>query len=196
MLTSGPRAAETPRLLGFPLANGCALRLLDESDTNELHSLIEVNRAYLARWMPWAQEQSREDTLSFLRGTRLQLAANNGFQMALSEHDRIVGVAGFHRVDWSDRSASIGYWLAQAQQGRGMMSSAVRALLDYAFGTWRLTHVEIRADVENRRSRAIPERLGFSYQGVLERAELVGERCVHHAVYAMLAGDWLTSASL
>lgn len=176
--------------LSFPLTDGCELRLLEESDLDELYSLIEANRAYLAMWMPWAPKQTREDTLSFLRGTRLQLAAENGFQMALCEHDRIIGVAGFHRVDRSDRSASIGYWLAESQQGRGLMSGAVRALLDYAFGTWELKRVEIRADVENLRSRAIPERLGFSYRGLLERADLVGERWVDHAVYTMLASDW------
>jgi ribosomal-protein-serine acetyltransferase len=176
--------------MSFALANGRSLRLLEESDADELHSLIESNRAYLAGWMPWAEKQTNEDTLAFVRGTRLQLAAHNGFQVAILDQERIVGVAGFHRVDWSERSASIGYWLAQTQQGHGTMSLAVRALVDYAFGTWELTRVEIRADVENLRSRAIPERLGFSCVGVQETAEVIGERRVDHAIYAMLARDW------
>jgi hypothetical protein len=46
------------------------LRLLDEGDAAELHALIDANRAYLARWLPWAEEQTPDDTLSFIRKTR------------------------------------------------------------------------------------------------------------------------------
>ncbi|HSZ69652.1 MAG TPA: NYN domain-containing protein [Solirubrobacteraceae bacterium] len=42
----------------FELPAGRRLRVLEESDVTELHALIEANRAYLARWMPWAATQS------------------------------------------------------------------------------------------------------------------------------------------
>jgi ribosomal-protein-serine acetyltransferase len=70
------------------------------------------------------------------------------------------------------------------------MTEAVRALVDHAFGPWRLERVEIAAAVDNARSRAIPERLGFREEGVRRRAERVGDRWLDHAVYAMLASDW------
>jgi hypothetical protein len=41
------------------------LRLLGETDARELHGLIEANRTYLARWLPWAASQTFEDTLDF-----------------------------------------------------------------------------------------------------------------------------------
>ena len=53
-----------------------------------------------------------------------------------------------------------------------------------------LNRVEIRAAVGNERSRSIPERLGFRQEGVLRKAELVGDRYVDHAVYATLASEW------
>lgn len=184
------RLLERDHLFRFELGNGRSLRLLEETDVDELHALIEANRAYLARWMPWAPGQRREDTASFVRGTRLQLAANNGFQMALCENGSIVGVIGFHRINWADRSASLGYWLAEAHQGAGIMTNAVSALLDHAFQAWDLEQVQIWADVDNRRSRAIPERLVFSYEGVRKHAERVGGRWTDHAVYAMTAQQW------
>ena len=76
------------------------------------------------------------------------------------------------------------------------MTAAVCALLDHAFGTLRLSRVEIRAGVENRRSRAIPERLGFSEEGVLRSAERIGSRVIDHVIYAMTPTQWeLVSAS-
>jgi ribosomal-protein-serine acetyltransferase len=166
------------------------LRLLDEGDAAELHALIDANRAYLARWLPWAEEQTPDDTMSFIRKTREQLAGNDGFQAAVISGEGIVGVIGYHGVSWANRSTSIGYWLAEEQQGRGTMTAAVRTLVDHALSTWRLNRVEIRAAVENRRSRAIPERLGFRQEGMLRDVERVGDRYLDCVLYSMLAADW------
>ena len=166
------------------------LRLLEEADAEELYAVVDANRAYLARWMPWAQDNTLEAARDFIRLTRRQLADNEGFSLGIIEAGAIVGSIGFHRVDWRDRSTGIGYWLAEHAQGRGTVTLAVTALLDHAFGTWDLNRVEISAGVGNTRSRAIPERLGFVQEGVLRQAERVGDRYVDLAVYAMLASDW------
>lgn len=93
-------------------------------------------------------------------------------------------MAGFLPIDWVRRSAGIGYWLAEKHQGRGTMTAAVRLLADHALATWVLSRVEIRVATENHRSRAIPERLGFSQEGILREAELVGDRHLDLVVYA------------
>lgn len=166
------------------------LRLLDEADVAELHGLVEANRAHLARWLPWAAAQTPEHTGEFIARTRRQLAGNDGFQVAVIATGRIVGVAGFTGVDWTNRSTDIGYWLAEGEQGRGTMTRAVERLVSHALGEWELHRVEIRAEPGNARSRAVAERLGFHEDGTLREAVRVGERYVDHVVYAMLAGEW------
>jgi ribosomal-protein-serine acetyltransferase len=166
------------------------LRVLEEADAEDLYGAVDANRDHLARWLPWAAGQTLEGTLAFIRSTRRQLSNNDGFQTAIVEDGRIIGMVGFHGVSWDHRSTSIGYWLAEAAQGRGIMTSAVRDLADYAFTVWELNRVEIRAAVDNTRSRSIPERLGFRQEGVLRNAELVGDRYVDHAVYATLLSEW------
>jgi ribosomal-protein-serine acetyltransferase len=99
-------------------------------------------------------------------------------------------VIGYHTVDWSNRSTRIGYWLDEGHQGGGTMTAAVRLLVDHALTVWRLNRVEIRAAMENRRSRAIPERLGFREEGVHRQAEQVGGRYLDSVAYSMLAADW------
>ena len=70
------------------------------------------------------------------------------------------------------------------------MTEAVRACVDHAFTTWKLNRVMIQAAVENTRSRAIPERLGFREEGILREVERIGDRMLDDVVYAMLAADW------
>lgn len=171
------------------------LRLLEEEDAPELHALIEANRAELRLWLPWAGTQTLDDTLAFIRRTRQQPSANDGFQTAIVCDGAIAGVVGFVAVDWKNRSTSIGYWLGAEYQGKGRMTSAVRTLVDHAFAEWRLNRVEIRAAEPNRRSRAIPERLGFRQEGTLRAAELIEGRCLDSVVYSVLADEWQVSAS-
>ena len=95
----------------FRLARGRLLRVLEESDAQELHELIERNRPRLARWMAWAVEhQTRRQTIEFIRLTRRQLSANEGLQAALVADGRIVGMAGF--LNWNLHVDALMSWLA------------------------------------------------------------------------------------
>jgi ribosomal-protein-serine acetyltransferase len=177
-------------MLTFSLDDRRHLRLLEEADAPELHGLVEANRTYLACWMPWAATQSLEGTLAFIRSSRHQLADNRGLQLAIIEDGAIAGVLGYHGLDWENRATSIGYWIAERSQGNGTVTRATAALVDHAFATWKLKRVEIRAAVENARSRAIPERLNFKREGVLRQCARVGDRFEDHVVYAILAEEW------
>lgn len=174
----------------LPLSDTCYLRPLEDSDLDEVHALIEADRDYLARWMPWAPKQTVEDTLNFIRASRRQLAEENGLQAAIVCEGEIVGVIGYHAIDWKRRATSIGYWLGEKHQGRGTMTRAVRALVDHALSVWKLSRVEIRVATKNSRSRAIPERLGFRWERTLRRAEKVGNRYLDNDVYVMVASEW------
>jgi ribosomal-protein-serine acetyltransferase len=177
-------------VLRIVLPSGHELRPLEESDAEELYALIDANRERLARWMVWAEGQTPGSTLEFIRAGRRQLAGDDGVQAAIVGEGEIVGVAGFHGVDWPNRATSLGYWLAEAEEGRGTMTHAVRALVDHAFGQWGLNRIEIRADVENVRSRALAQRLGFTHEGTLRQALRLADGFHDDAVYALLAEDW------
>jgi ribosomal-protein-serine acetyltransferase len=176
--------------LVIPLRGSCELRAVEESDADELHALIEANRGHLARWLPWAAAQTHEHTVRFIRSAREQMAGDNGVQMAIIDEGRIVGMVGFHGIDWQHRATSLGYWLADNAQGRGTMTEAVRAMVTYALRACALNRVEIRASVENARSRALIERLGFRFEGVARKAFRLADGYHDDAVYSMLSCEW------
>jgi ribosomal-protein-serine acetyltransferase len=174
----------------FGLGDTRELRVLEDGDAYELYAVIEANREHLARWLPWAPTQTLDGTRAFIAHTRKQLSGNDGFQCAILDAGRIIGCVGFHRVDWANRGTSIGYWLAEREQGRGTMTLSVRALIDWAFEGWALNRVEIRAAVDNAASRAVLRRLGMREEGVLRGVERVGGRYLDHVVYGVLASEW------
>ena len=176
----------------FDLSGGVILRPLDETDDAALYALIEENRGRLARWMPWAEGPTLDATRAFIRSTIAQLARNDGFQTAIEVDGRLAGMVGTHGVSWLHRSTSVGYWLGGAYEGRGIMTRAVRAHVDYAFRTMGLHRVELRAAVDNARSRAVAERLGFRQEGICRDAERLGAHFHDIALYAVLEQDWPT----
>ena len=181
-------------MLRRELPSGYALRLLEESDADELFALIDANREHLAPVdaVGAAATASPPTCCPSSALTRRQIADNDGLQTAIVDPDgRIVGVIGFHGIDWLNRKTSIGYWLARGEQGRGTMTAAVRALRRPRLRRpGSSTASRSRPRSSNARSRAIPERLGFREEGILREVERVGGRMLDDVVYAMLAADW------
>jgi ribosomal-protein-serine acetyltransferase len=174
----------------FELSESAYLRQPEDGDVDELYALIDANRDYLAQWMPWAQGQTREGTLDFVRETKRKADANEGLELALIEDDEIVGMVGLHVAEPHNQGARVGYWLAEDRQGRGLVTRAVTVLVSHAFEELGFNRIEIRAAPGNAPSRAIPERLGFVEEGILRQAERVGEGYRDNVVYSMLARDW------
>jgi ribosomal-protein-serine acetyltransferase len=163
------------------------LRLLKISDDEELFALTNANRDYLRQWLPWLDSIHQiNDTRSFIRSTIWQVDDNRGFVAAICYEGNIVGTIGFNWIDWQNRIGYIGYWLASSHQGKGMMTRSCQSLIDYGFDTFKLNRLVIACATENRRSRGIPERLGFTHEGRARAAEWLYDRFVDHEIYALL----------
>lgn len=163
------------------------LRQFEERHAEELFALIEQNRRRLY-WLP--ASHSLEDTRKFIRHWLEKSAESKGFKAGIWCGGALAGAVGFNNIDWQNKSVSLGYWLAAPFEGRGFVTQSCRVLIDHAFGGLGLNRVEIRCAAGNRRSRAIPERLGFTMEGVLRQAEWVGGRKDDQVVYGLLAGEW------
>ena len=175
----------------FKIDDTTALRLLRAEDAPELFGLTDSNRKHLRAWLPWVDAVLAEvDTALFIDATIAQREAGRGPQFAILRDGAIVGIAGFRPIDRTNRVGEIGYWLAAAAQGRGTMTECCRFLVRYAFLTLDLNCVVIAAATGNQRSRAIPERLGFKFEGLLRQREELYGTFVDHAVYSQLRAEF------
>jgi len=172
------------------------LGLFERDDVEVLHALVVANRERLGRWMAWAIDPTPEGTRGFVEGRALPaIVQADGFEAGVYWRGRLLGAAGIHDVRRVPLQGSIGYWLAAEAEGHGLMQRVVRAVAAKAFEDLGFTRLAIRADVENARSRAVPERLGFRYEGLLPRAMFDGRRYADHAVYGLLRDEWNPAAA-
>jgi ribosomal-protein-serine acetyltransferase len=170
------------------------LRELYEKDAGQLFQLTESNRAYLRAWLPWLDiNKSVESTLWFIQNSLQQARDNAGAQFGLWFQSELVGVIGYHFLDKTNRSTNLGYWLSEHAQGQAIMTKACSKIIEDALVNKKINRIEIRCAVENGKSRKIPERLGFTFEGILRQAEFCYDHYNDMAVYSLLARDYFPS---
>lgn len=167
------------------------LQLLESWHVKEYFALIERNRAYLRHWMSWIDaETSLAKDLEFIQFRRRQFEHTQGCLLGIWYQGYIVGSLGLHTVNWENRKAEIGYWLDAEMQGKGVMHNACSSLISYSFREYQLNKVEIHCATENKSSRGVPERLGFTLEGVIRQNEWLHDHYVDHAIYGLLMSEW------
>lgn len=167
------------------------LKHVEESDAAEIFRLTNKSRNELREWLPWVDgTKTKRDSLAFIQMTLQAFEARKGLNCGIYYRGGLCGMVGYNLIDWQNRTGHIGYWLATDFVGHGIMSRSVSGLIDYGFYELDLNRMEIRAAVENGKSRAIPERLGFKQEGVIRQGEWLYDHFVDHAVYGMLRAEW------
>ena len=176
------------------ISDNLELRLLQLEDAQELFALTDANRNYLRQWLPWLDFVTQvDDTRNFIVKALKQFAEGECLVVAICDWGKIVGLVGFNRIEQQDRIGYLGYWLAEAVRGQGIMTKSCRSLIDYGFTRLKLDRVVIACATENYRSRAIPLRLGFTHTGVIRDAEWLYQEFVEHDIYSLSAKDWKKS---
>ncbi len=183
--------------LGFEVDEDIRLTLPMPHDAAEITGLVRENLEYLKVWMPWAKnDYSLESANFYISDNFQQLIDGTGFANSIVYQEKICGQIGFHQLDSNNKSVKMGYWIAANLQGRGIVTKCCRAFIDYGFNELNLNRIQINCNVENTRSRRIPERLGFALEGIERQAEKLQNGFGDWAVYAMLKQDWKTQSTV
>ncbi|MCZ6871779.1 MAG: GNAT family N-acetyltransferase [Pseudomonadales bacterium] len=166
------------------------LRAPVEEDAVAIYRTVDANRERLRRWLPWLdQNASVDDSRAFVENcTRARLAKESATWL-IDYKGRLAGVISINELKWQNRTCEIGYWIADEFEGKGVVSACVTALVDLAFTQLALHRVEIRAATDNERSRAIPERLGFTYEGTTRDSEWLYDHFESLVIYSLLSTD-------
>ena len=168
-----------------------SLKLIELKDAEMIFKLTDNSKNYLREWLPWIDTTTKiEHTKGFIHSCLKGYVENKTLQTVILFNGEIVGVAGYNNINWSNKTAYIGYWLGEEFQGNGIMTKVAKALTEYAFSELSLDKVEIRVATENNKSKSIPERLGFVKEGCIRQAEWLDDHYVDHSVYGMLSKDW------
>jgi ribosomal-protein-alanine N-acetyltransferase len=185
MVTLAPPFAE------FALsAPRVTLRFLTAADAPALYGIFS-DREVMRFWSRPPMVDPHEATAhvqdvcaNYRSGDALQLGIERNSDRAL------VGTCTLFHFHWGSRRAELGYALARAAWGQGLMHEALNALVTHAFNRLDLRRIEADIDPRNAASARSLERLGFRKEGHLRERWLVDGEVSDSDLYGLLRIDW------
>lgn len=166
ILINLPMPIITPRLL---------IRPTQVNDGKAVNAAILESYEELHRFMDWAKTKpSVEDSeeQARLAAANWILKRNEEPWLQLFIYDKttgeFIGGTGYHHILWEVPSVETGYWIRSSRAKEGLMTEAINAITQYAFKQLGVKRMAITCDLDNSRSRMIPERLNYTLEATLK----------------------------
>jgi len=187
LLLDLPERFETERLL---------LRRYQAGDGAWYAAMSQRNKTHLARYEsgnPVMGIHTEEEAEVVVRGLAAAWAARSAFFLGAFRKDTGAFAAQIYIgvVNWDLRELELGYFADAAQEGRGYVTEAALAALDFAFRHLGAHRVRLECDDTNARSRRVAERCGMIQEGhIRENLKHADGSLSGTLHYGMLRREW------
>ena len=164
------------------------LRALDRADAPVILPWVNdpavIQHLLIHRPMNLAEEEAFIDAVS-------RSQSDVVFGICQRQPDRLVGVAGLHRVDHKNRHGMFGIFIGAADaRGCGLGTEATALVVRYAFDTANLNRVWLHVYEDNPAAIHVYEKLGFVREGLLRQDTFRRGRYGNTVVMGLLRADW------
>lgn len=182
MKNSGTQRIETDRLIlrRYVIEDADAMYKNWASDSEvtkflmwQPHPSVDVSRGIIEDWL---KEYSDEKYYHWA----IVLKANG---------DEPIGGISVVHMNEDISMVHIGYCLGRAWWRRGIMSEALKAVMDFMFDTVEVNRVEARHDPRNPNSGKVMQKCGMKYEGTLRSADRNNQGICDACYYALLRSE-------
>ena len=105
---------------------------------------------------------------------------------AIDVDGQAVGGIGIHpQGDIHRKNAELGYWLAEPFWGQGIISNAIKPIVDFAFETYAINRVFARPFGTNIASQKVLEKNNFVLEGKFKQVLIKDHSLLDELVYAI-----------
>lgn len=175
----------------IPIGENAELRPLEPWQAAEFLDHMDRAREYVDPWVPWAGRSTDLDSArTVLQQYADRAAADTGRIYGIWLDDVLVGGVLFVSFDARSGVCEVGCWLERSAEGRGLVTRAVRQMVDWAFRERGMHRVEWVNAAHNVRSANVAQRLGMHLDGVLREAFPYRGARHDNQVWSVLAHEW------
>lgn len=152
----------------------------------------------VTRYLTWPAHAGVETSKAVLSDWAASYARKNCYQWAIVLKDRgdePIGSIGAVDMNEEISKVQIGYCLGRAWWHQGIMSEALKAVMEFFFDTVGVNRVEGRHDPRNPHSGMVMEKCGMRYEGTLRSADRNNQGICDACWYALLKSERSIPAS-
>lgn len=182
MKNSGTQRIETDRLIlrRYVIEDADAMYKNWASDSEvtkfltwQPHSSVDVSRGIIENWLKEYSDEKYYQWAIVLK--------DNG--------NEPIGDISVVHMNEDISMVHIGYCLGRAWWRRGIMSEALKAVMDFMFDTVEVNRVESRHDPMNPNSGKVMQKCGMKYEGTLRSADRNNQGICDACYYALLRSE-------
>ncbi len=168
--------------LQIQIDRSSSLKLFTPKDSFSLFYTIDQNRSYLTPFLEWVEKtRNSKDSELFIEMMLREFCAGQMVSFGIMKGQACIGSIGLHNMTPS--TARIGYWIAKAEQGQGIITRGVRALMRYFHQYFNIQSFEIVSAPINDRSQEVAKRLQFHFSHQEPKATYYNQDFVDAVVY-------------
>ncbi len=143
--------------------------------------------------LTWSAHKNVEETKKIIADWAKNYENKNYYNwvIILKNTNELVGGIDAGRFDEHNERANVGYLIAKRHWGKGIMTEALTAIIDFLFNKVNFTRIEAYHHVGNPASGRVMEKCGMKYEGTLEKYEKTNRgEFVDTLFYAILKETW------
>jgi len=153
----------------------------------DIHSDPDVMQFYGV--LPYDSPEKAQKHLDWLKSLHKE---DKGLRpiITLKGEDTYIGDVGYYDYEKKHNRAEIGYILGKDYWGKGLMSEALEAMLEYGYSKMGLNRVQALIDPRNAASLRVAEKQGFKYEGTFRDYELEYGDYIDLNMYSLLKREY------
>lgn len=150
--------------LHLKVDNEIELKIPKKEDAIPVFLLVIKNRDWLGKYMDWVTStKTPYDILDFFNRNKHTSYYDPGFPLIIWYKNEIVGIVSFNRGNSIKKEVEIGYWIAEDFSGKGIVTRAVKSMINFAFNMTDIKTIFISCEISNIKSYKIPQNLNFEF---------------------------------
>ena len=171
----------------------CVLRAVMLEDAPAIFQMMSDPR--VTRYIGQQPMDSPEKAVERVRKFQSLFDEQSAIPWAVVSHEnrQLIGTCVFWNIDHPNYRTEIGYILSPQWWGKGLMTEAVAAVLNFGFTRMGLHSIEAQTDPENAASRRVLEKLGFVQEGHFREYyyDPAEDRFADKVVFSLLKSAWI-----
>lgn len=162
------------------------LRRVNKNDANEIFALR--SNPETMKYIPRPLAKSIDDALEHIALIDAKIESNEGINWAITYKDnpKLIGIIGHYRIKPEHFRAEVGYMLLPEYHGKGIISEAIKEVVNYGFNEMKLHSIEAIIDPENFGSARVLEKNNFVKEAHLKENEFYEGRFLDTVIYSIL----------
>lgn len=164
----------------------CKIRRWELSDARDLATALSNKKIQDNLRDGLSFPYTEEDGKAFI-SAMLTADETDTFAFAITADGKVIGSIGaFRQTNIHNKTAELGYYIAEECWGKGITTEAVKQLCDYVFSDTDIIRIYAEPFAYNIASCRVLEKAGFQYEGTLRSNALKNGKVLDMKMYSKL----------